>query len=374
MVKEENVLLEPIKIGDWECANRVLMAPLTRCRASDPYGVPSELAIEYYRQRASAGLIVTEASQVSRQGKGYLGTPGIYSDEQVEAWKPITEAVHQAGGLIVLQLWHVGRVSHPDLQENGEIPVSASAIGIEGGQVTVSPGIKKDSVVPRALETGEIPGIIEQFRHGAQCAKDAGFDGVEIHGANGYLLDQFTRSGTNHRTDAYGGSAKNRVRLPLEIAQAVVGVWGPGRVGYRISPTGEFGGMHDEDPVATFSALVQGLGKLGLAYLHAVEAFRGGERDDEILMPIVQAWKQCHTGNGVYIGNGAYTGATARTRVEEKQADAIAFGELFIANPDLPKRIDLEAPLNEPDSATYYTNGAEGYVDYPSLDEAEAGV
>jgi len=359
-------LFAPLTVGDLELPNRVLMAPLTRSRSSQPGDVPNDLMAEYYRQRASAGLIISEATQISPQGKGYAFTPGIHSQEQVEGWRGVTRAIHDAGGRIFLQLWHVGRISHVDLQPGGAAPVAPSAIRAasrtyisrDSGMVPVSE--------PRALETAEIPGVVDQYRAAAQNARDADFDGVEIHGANGYLLDQFLRSGTNHRTDAYGGALENRLRFPREVARAVVDVWGPDRVGYRISPTGDFNSMHDDDPAETFSALARDLADLEIAYLHAAEAFAGAPRDQDILGPIREAF------GGVYIANGSYTAETAREAIEAGRADAVAFGELFIANPDLPERFERDAPLNEPDQSTYYGGGAKGYTDYPTLAEQTA--
>jgi N-ethylmaleimide reductase len=359
-------LFQPLTVGDLELPHRVLMAPLTRSRSSQPGDVPNEMMAEYYRQRAGAGLIISEATQISPQGKGYAFTPGIFTEAQIEGWRTVTHAVHDAGGRIFLQLWHVGRISNTALQPGGAQPVAPSAIragsktyiDADSGMVPVSE--------PRALETHEIPGVVDQYRTAAQNAKDAGFDGVEIHGANGYLLDQFLRSGTNHRTDAYGGTLAKRLRFPREVAEAVVDVWGPGRVGYRISPTGDFNSMHDDDPAETFSALAGKLADLNIAYLHAAEAFAGAPRDQSILGPIREAF------GGVYIANGSYTAETAREAIEQGRADAVAFGELFIANPDLPERFRKNAPLTEPDKSTYYGGGAKGYTDYPTLAEQTA--
>ncbi len=359
-------LFKPVTVGDLELPHRVLMAPLTRSRATQPGDIPNEMNAAYYAQRAGAGLIVSEATQVSPQGKGYAFTPGIHSDEQVAGWELVTDAVHTRGGRIVLQLWHVGRISHVDLQENGAKPVAPSAIRAESQTY-----ISRDSGMvqvsePRALETDEIPGVVEQFRQGAQRAKDAGFDGVEIHGANGYLLDQFVRSGTNRRDDAYGGSVENRLRFPLEVAEAVVGVWGAGRVGYRVSPSGEFNGMTDDNPQETFGALAEKLGGMNLAYLHNVEIFRGSERDEAMIDTLKRAF------GGVYIGNGSYSKDLASERIESGKTDAVAFGELYIANPDLAERFRQGAPLNEPNRDTYYGGTEEGYTDYPSLTQQTA--
>ena len=360
-----DVLFESLKIGDIASPNRILMAPLTRSRARRPGDVPGSLNATYYAQRASAGLIVSEATQVSQQGRGYAGTPGIHTDEQVAGWRLVTGAVHRAGGLIVAQLWHVGRISHTDLQPGGIPPVAPSAIradaqtyvGFDSGPVPVSE--------PRALETEEIPGIVEQYVFAAQQAKAAGFDGVELHGANGYLLDQFTRDGANRRTDAYGGSLDNRLRLPVEVARGVADVWGPGRVGYRISPFATFNAMSDGDPERTFGTLAERLGGLGLAYLHVVERDQTQTdftpEQDRLTGLLKERF------GGVYVANGSYDGPTARARIRAGRADAIAFGRPFIANPDLPARLRVGAELAEPDPATFYGGGEGGYTDYPAL-------
>ena len=354
-------LFRPLTLGPLELPNRVLMAPLTRARAKQPGDAPWSLNAEYYAQRASAGLVIAEASQVSPQGKGYAFTPGIHTDAQVEGWKLVTDAVHAAGGRIFLQLWHVGRISHVDLQPDGAAPVAPSAIPAKSQTFISATSGMVDVSAPRALELDEIPGIVDQYRQGATRAKAAGFDGVEIHGANGYLLDQFTRDGTNQRTDAYGGSLDGRLRLPLEVAQAVVDVWGADRVGYRISPTGAFNDMSDADPVATFAGLAAKLGELGLVYIHVAESFGGGPRDDASTKAVREAF------SGVYLANGAYTAESAAERIDAGRADAVAFGELFIANPDLPARMRQGGPYNEPDTATFYGGEAQGYTDYPSL-------
>lgn len=359
-------LFRPLTAGELLLPNRVLMAPLTRSRSTQPGDVPNALNAEYYAQRAGAGLIISEATQVSPQGKGYAMTPGIHTDEQVAGWRLVTDAIHRAGGRIVLQLWHVGRISHTDLQPDGATPVAPSAIRAESQTYTSADSGMVPVSEPRALETDEIPGIVTQFRRGAQRAKDAGFDGVEIHGANGYLLDQFTRSGTNLRTDAYGGSLEKRLRFPIEVAEAVAGVWGSGRVGYRIAPSGAFNSMSDDDPIETFGTLAEKLGAMKLAYLHNAEAFAGSPRQDDVIDAVRTAFR------GVYIANGSYTGESARERLSAGKADAIAFGELYIANPDLAQRFRANAPLNEPNRATYYGGGPEGYTDYPTLAEQTA--
>jgi N-ethylmaleimide reductase len=358
-------LFAPITVGAFELPNRVLMAPLTRNRASQPGDVPCAMNATYYRQRASAGLIITEATQVSPMGKGYSFTPGIHSDEQVAGWRRVTGAVHAAGGRIVMQLWHVGRISHTSLLPDGAAPVAPSAIRASSQTFAADAGGFVDVSEPRALATDELAGVVAEYHAAAERAMDAGFDGVEIHGANGYLLDQFTRDGSNHRDDAYGGSLENRLRFPLEVVDAVCDVWGADAVGYRISPTGDFNDMTDSDPGATFTALATALGDRGLAYLHVVEAFAGGERDEAVLKTIREAFP------GVYIGNGGYTTEMAHARLAADQLDAVAWGERFISNPDLPTRIRLGAELTEPDRDTYYGGGAEGYTDYPALTEDE---
>jgi N-ethylmaleimide reductase len=361
-------LTSTITFGDIQAKNRVFMAPLTRARSQQPGDIPWQLNVEYYRQRASAGLIISEATQISQQGKGYAFTPGIHSNEQIAGWKEITDAVHEEGGKIFLQLWHVGRISHNDLQQDGNAPVAPSAIQAETQTFTSADSGMVPVSMPRALETDELPGIVEQFRIGAQNAKKAGFDGVEIHGANGYLLDQFTRDGTNQRTDNYGGSIENRIRLPLEITKAVVDVFGAGRVGYRVSPLGEFNGISDSTPADTFGALAAELGKLGLAYLHGVEAFGGQERDEEnerVHAIVRDNFK--NAGGTIYIANGGLTPDDAEQRIAEGKADAVAFGALFISNPDLPERIQQNGPYTEPNQETFYGGTEVGYTDYPAL-------
>ncbi len=358
-------LLTPVKLGPYTLSNRVVMAPLTRMRAGAG-NVPQPMNVTYYEQRASAGLIISEASQISPQGQGYPSTPGIHSDAQVVGWQAITQAVHKAGGLIFLQLWHVGRVSHPSLQEGGVLPVAPSALAPEGEAATFSG--PQPFVTPRALETHEIPGIVEQYRHGALQALKAGFDGVEIHAANGYLLDQFLQDGSNKRTDQYGGSIPNRVRLLLEVTEAVTGVWGADRVGVRLSPSGSFGSMSDSDPEALFSYVVQALDRFGLAYLHIVEPRVDGNVTlpnhdsgfpSRYFRPLFQ---------GLLISAGGYDQAEGNAVLAQGDADLVAYGRLFIANPDLPERFRLQAPLNKPDRNTFYGGDEKGYLDYPALD------
>lgn len=352
-------LLTPYKLGNLELPNRIVMAPLTRNRAGKG-NVPGALNATYYAQRASAGLIVAEATQVSPQGQGYPSTPGIHSAEQVEGWKLVTDAVHQQGGRIFLQLWHVGRVSHPDLQPDGALPVAPSAIAPKGEASTYEG--PKPFVTPRALETSEIPEIIEQYRKGAENALAAGFDGVEVHGANGYLLDQFLRDGTNHRTDEYGGSIENRARLLLEVTEAVTGVWGTNRVGVRLSPSGTFNDMHDSNPLATFSYVTEALNRFGLAYLHIIEVNEADLRHGGTEVP-TRPLRDRFT--GTLMVNGGYNRDRANAVLTQGEADLVSFGTLFLANPDLPQRFAKNGPLNPPDPATFYGGGEKGYTDYP---------
>jgi N-ethylmaleimide reductase len=349
-------LFEPYQLGPVRLSNRIVMAPMTRSRAIDG-NVPNPLAETYYRQRASAGLIVTEGSQVSSQGQGYIRTPGIHSPEQIAAWRKITAAVAREGGKMFLQLWHVGRVSHPDFH-GGALPVAPSAVAADG-EVYTAQGLKK-MVAPRALEADELPDIVEQFRKGAENAKAAGFDGVEIHGANGYLLDQFTRDGSNHRTDTYGGSIENRVRLPLEVTKAVIDVFGKDRVGYRISPNGTFNSMSDSDPRATFSHLTQRLSEVGLGYLHVTEPVNAESRVTPHLRKLFK---------GTFIVNGGYDEARGNAAIANGEADLVAYGVPFLANPDLPYRFGKKANLNAPDQATFYAGEEKGYTDYPAMVE-----
>lgn len=346
-------LLDPIRIGDLSLRNRVVMAPLTRCRSSAGR-VPNDLMRDYYVQRASAGMILSEATSVDPMGVGYPDTPGIWSDEQVAGWSRITEGVHRAGGLMLLQLWHVGRVSDP-IYLDGALPVAPSAIRPAGTVSLVRP--KKSFVTPRALERAEIPGIVDAYRRGALNAKRAGFDGVELHGANGYLLDQFLQDKTNTRTDDYGGPIENRARLMLEAVDAAIDVWGAGRVGLHLAPRGDAHDMGDSDPLATFSYVAREAGKRGLAFLCVRESL-GPNR-------IGPALKKAF--GGAYIANEAFTLATAQQVLDTDEADAVAFGQLFIANPDLPRRIAALANLNTPDPATFYAQGPAGYTDYPVL-------
>ncbi|GBD49791.1 alkene reductase [Methylopila sp. Yamaguchi] len=355
-----NSLFEPFKLGELTLANRVVMAPLTRNRAGNGF-VPGDLAAEYYAQRASAGLIVSEATQISQQGQGYQDTPGIYSQAQIDGWRKVTDAVHGKGGRIFLQLWHVGRVSHVDLQENGAAPVAPSAIRAET-QTFVNNGFA-DVSEPRALELNEIPGIVNDFRKAAANAVSAGFDGVEIHGANGYLLDQFAKDGSNVRTDAYGGSVENRSRLMLEVAAAVAEEIGAGRTGVRISPVSPFNGVSSSDPQAQFDHIVDGLDALGVAYIHVVEGATGGPRD---AAPFDFGSLRKRFRNA-YIANNGYDLELATRSLGEGKADLFAFGRPFIANPDLVDRLKTNAPLAHLNPATLYGGGAAGYTDYPAI-------
>jgi N-ethylmaleimide reductase len=354
-------LFSPSQLGNLELPNRIVMAPLTRQRAGKG-NVPHQLNATYYAQRASAGLIIAEATQVSPQGQGYPNTPGIHSPEQVAGWRLVTDAVHQQGGRIFLQLWHVGRISHPDLQPDGALPVAPSAIAPKGEASTYEGA--KPFVTPRALETSEIPKIVEQYRQGAANALAAGFDGVEIHSANGYLLDQFLRDGTNQRTDKYGGSIENRTRLLLEVTEAVTGVWGAKRVGVRLSPSGSFNDMRDSNPLETFSYTAQALNQFDLAYLHIFEATDADIEHGATVVPTSHLRERF---TGTLIVNGGYNREKGDTVIANNAADLVAFGTLFISNPDLPQRLALNAPLNQADPTTFYGNGngEKGYTDYP---------
>jgi 2,4-dienoyl-CoA reductase-like NADH-dependent reductase (Old Yellow Enzyme family) len=360
-----NSLFDPLKVGDLELPNRIVMAPLTRCRASAGR-VPNALMAEYYAQRASAGLILSEATSVSSQGVGYPDTPGIWSSEQVEGWKQITQAVHEAGGRIFLQLWHVGRVSHPDYL-NGELPVAPSAIAPAGYVSLLRP--QREFVTPRALAITELPGIVEDYRKGAENAKRAGFDGVEIHGANGYLLDQFLQDSTNYRDDIYGGSIENRARLLLEVTDAAISVWGTGRVGVHLAPRGDAHSMGDSNPLQAFGYAAEQLGRRGIAFIFTRE-FLGADR----ISPELK-----RRFGGVLIANEGFNRDTAQQVVAAGEADAVAFGKDFIANPDLVRRLQLNVALNPYDTATFYGYGLPdpkvGYTDYPCWDaDATEGV
>ncbi|MGA7712761.1 MAG: alkene reductase [Rhizomicrobium sp.] len=347
-------LFDPISLGALNLPNRIVMAPLTRSRATPDGRVPVPLMAEYYAQRATTGLIITEATAVDPMGVGYADTPGIWSDEQTEGWKLITQAVHDAGGRIVMQLWHVGRISDP-IFLNGKAPVSASAIAAKGDVSLVRP--KRPFPVPRALETDEIPGVIAAYRKGAENAKKAGFDGVELHGANGYLLDQFLQDGSNHRTDAYGGTREKRARLMLEAADACIEVWGADRVGMHLAPRGDAHDMGDSDRLAIFTYVARELGKRRIAFICAREA----RRDDSIGPRMKEAF------GGAYIVNEGFNQETAEKALADGVADAVAFGKPIISNPDLVARFKTGAPLNDWDMPTFYSGGAKGYTDYPAL-------
>ncbi|MBB2156796.1 alkene reductase [Gluconacetobacter diazotrophicus] len=356
-----SMLFTPFRAGALSLDHRVVMAPLTRLR-SEPGDMPGALMRQYYTQRTSrGGLIVSEATPVARAGYGYAGAPGIYDDAQIAGWRTITDAVHARGGRIVMQLWHVGRQSHHDLQPDGAAPIAPSAIQAEGYAYTASGPVPFS--MPRALELGEIPAIIEQFRQGAARAKAAGFDGVEIHGANGYLPDQFLQDGTNHRTDDYGGPIENRARFLLEITQAAIDVWGADRVGVRLSPSGTYGSMSDSNPQETFGYVAEKLDGMGIAYLHVVEPrIRGTELIAE--GDAVAARDLRGVFSGTLIAAGGFDGAGAEAIIRAGDADAVAFGRHFISNPDLPERLRHNLPLTPYDRSTFYGGGAHGYVDY----------
>jgi 2,4-dienoyl-CoA reductase-like NADH-dependent reductase (Old Yellow Enzyme family) len=346
-------LFDPLQVGDLHLPNRIIMAPLTRCRAAAGR-VPNALMVEYYRQRATAGLIITEATSVTPMGVGYPDTPGIWSAEQVTGWQKVTSAVHQAGGRIMLQLWHVGRISDPHYLD-GELPVAPSAIAAAGHVSLLRP--KQAYVTPRALETDEIAAIVAAFQLGAENAKKAGFDGVEIHGANGYLLDQFLQDGSNKRTDQFGGSTENRARLMLQVTDAVVAVWGPGRVGMHLAPRADAHSMGDSQRGDTFSYLVQQLSQRKIAFICAREA----KADDSLGPKLKQLF------DGVYIANEKFDKASANALLASGDADAVAYGIPYIANPDLVARFAKDAALNSPKPELFYGGGAEGYTDYPAL-------
>jgi N-ethylmaleimide reductase len=352
------LLFSPAGLGPFRLRNRAVMAPMTRNRAGDD-GVPTPIMAEYYAQRAEAGLIITESTQISPQGRGYPGTPGIHGDAQVEGWAAVVEAVHARGGLIFLQLWHAGRQSHPLVQQHGALPVAPSAIAPDG--MTVTGEGMKPFVTPRALATDEIAELAAQFGGAAANARRAGFDGVEINAANGYLIDQFLRDGSNHRTDRYGGPPQNRVRFLLEIVESVTAVVNPQRVGVRLSPTNPFGSMRDSDPKGTFGYAAHVLNGHTLAYLHGREA--GQTAFDW------QAWRRHF--QGAYIANGGYDLARAQQAIASGFADFVSFGALYLANPDLLERFRRRAPLNVPDKSTFYAGGARGLTDYPRLAEAD---
>ena len=359
-------LFTPFTAGEIVADNRLVMAPLTRNRADNETGEVSDMHVEYYRQRAGAGIIITEATQISPEGKGYFQTPGIHTEGQVAAWRKVTDAVHSEGGRIVIQLWHVGRISHTSLQPEGGKPVAPSAIA--AGVKTFTANGFEDTSEPRALDLDEMPRLVADYAHAAEMAKKAGFDGVEVHGANGYLLDQFLKTGSNKRDDAYGGSVENRARLLFEVLDAVTKVWGGERVGLRLSPFSPANGIEDANPQETFEYVVEGLNRYNLSYLHLVEGATGGSREldeGESIAALRGLFK------GPYMANNGYDREMALEAVANDKADLIAVGRPFIANPDLPRRWQMNGPLNEGDTDTYYGGGREGFTDYPTLEQAK---
>ena len=359
-------LFDTFRLGDLTLPNRIVMAPLTRNRAAAGF-VPSELAPQYYSMRADAGLLITEASQISQQGQGYQDTPGIYTEAQIEGWKKVTDAVHAKGGRIFIQLWHVGRVSHTSLQPNGGAPVAPSAL-TAATKTFVNNGFAETSA-PRALELSEISGIVEDYRRAAANAIKAGFDGVEVHGANGYLIDQFLKDGANQRTDAYGGSIENRTRFLLEVMDAVIAEIGAARTGLRLSPVSPANGISDSNPQALFNHVIEELEKRHPVYIHVVEGATGGPRDVAPDFFFEELRKRY---SGAWMVNNGYDLALANSVLADGKADLVAFGKPFIANPDLVERLRRDAPLNEVDRDTLYGGGAKGYVDYPTLKDAAA--
>ena len=363
-------LFSPIQVGDMNLANRIVMAPLTRNRAPD--AIPTPLMIEYYTQRATAGLLISEATAISQQGQGYSDVPGLYGTEQLDGWKKITDSVHQAGGKMIVQLWHVGRISHTDLQPDNGAPVAPSAITAKAKTVLIKDGtpVFVDTSTPRALSSEELPGIVHTYQAAARNAVEtAGFDGVEIHAANGYLLDQFLKNGSNQRTDDYGGSIENRARLTLEIVRAVTDAIGGGRTGIRLSPVTPAGDVHDTDPQPLFEYVVRQLASLNLAFVHIIEGATGGPRELADRPFDYAALKRAYRiagGKGAWMVNNGYDKALAEKAVAEG-ADLVAFGRPFIANPDLVRRLREDATMNTPDQATFYGGGVKGYTDYPTL-------
>ena len=359
-------LLEPLTLGPLTLPNRVLMAPLTRNRAQSE-GTPRDMAVDYYAQRATAGMVWTEATQIDPMGKGYVDTPGIHSDAQVDGWRKITDAVHAAGGRMCIQLWHVGRISHTSLLPDGRSPVSSTDRPADT-QTFTADGFQ-DCSKPEALTADGIREVIAQYDHAAQCARRAGFDAVEIHAANGYLLDQFLQDGVNDRTDDYGGTIENRMRLLREVIDTVAAYWDRDRIGVRLSPLGQANDMSDSDPEAHFGEIYRALSDEQIAFLHVVESFPGNDVDRDL----PRLLRREFTG-GLYIANGGYDAETGAAAIEDGHADAITFGRPFIANPDLPERIRLGADWAEPDPDTFYGGDEEGYTDYPALDEAASAA
>jgi len=368
-------LFSPITIGNLNLPHRIIMAPLTRSRAGQPGNYPTAMNVEYYRQRAGAGLIITEATQISQQGQGYAWTPGIYTQDQVEGWKGVSAAVHDAGGRIFLQLWHVGRVSHASFQPEGALPVAPSPIAAPGKTFIEDDdgnGVWADVPVPQELTADGIKKIVDDYVQAAKNAIEAGMDGVEIHAGNGYLLDSFINSASNQRVDIYGGTSENRARLLLEVTDAVAQAIGGKRVGVRLTPMGRFMGMHDENPERTFGYIAEELGSRGIAYLHLVEPAIVGTVKDNLVDPL---WDKIilqlrGSFGGVVIIAGGYTQASAEDAIQSGRADIIAFGRLFIANPDLPTRFESGGELNEPDPTTFFGGDAHGYTDYPAMSSA----
>ena len=359
-------LFEPTKVGNIDVKNRIFMAPLTRNRAK-PDGVHSDMAIEYYKQRASAGLIISEATQISAEGKGYINTPGIYNDDQVQQWKKITEAVHDADGKIICQLWHVGRISHSSLQPDHQKPMAPSAI--QADAMTYTEEGQTQTSEPQAMTKEDIERTLDDYARAAQCAKDAGFDGVELHSANGYLIDQFLHENANQRDDEYGGSIENRSRFLFEALDKIKSVWPEGHIGIRLSPTGKFNDMADTNVEELFSHVIEKLNKENLAYVHIVERFPGVDVSNEDLNVIQNLLGKL---KGFYMANGNYDLLKGETAIESGHADAISFGRPFIANPDLVHRLKIGAKLNEADHDTFYGGDEKGYTDYPFLEEKEA--
>jgi len=369
---EVKKLFTPLRVGSLELSHRVVMAPLTRLRSTQPGDVPNAMNARYYGQRASkGGLLITEATQISLQGKGYPAAPGIHSQEQIEGWKLTTAKVHAKGGFVFLQLWHVGRMSHSSLHPEVGLPVAPSAISPADGSKAMTAAFQQvEFELPRALGIEELPGIVADYRQAAENAKAAGFDGVEVHSANGYLLDQFLEDSSNHRTDAYGGSIENRARLLLEVVDAVVEMWGKDRVGVRLSPFGKFLDMGDSDPVALFTYVLEKLSERGIAYVHVVEPRVGNAGADAAIdgnaVDTAKTFRAAF--KGVFISAGGYDAETANEAITAFRADAIAFGRLFISNPDLPERLEKKSSLNAYDRATFYGGAEKGYTDYPALE------
>jgi N-ethylmaleimide reductase len=361
-----NTLFTPVNVGDLTLPNRIIMAPLTRRRAAKG-NLPTDLMAKYYEQRASAGLIISEATPISPQAIGYNNLPGIFTREQVEGWKKITHAVHKNGGCIFMQLWHVGRISHSLYQPGDALPVAPSAIS--ASEVITTPEGSMKMEVPRALETSEIAGIVDDYRNAAANAKEAGFDGVEIHGANAYLIDQFLHQSSNHRTDEYGGSIKNRARFALEVVNAVCSVWSSRRVGIRLSPSNVRNGMDDPDPAGLFGYLISQLNSFSLAYLHLVEPMFPLDNYPHMIPEVARHFRPIWKGPLITAGN--YNFEKGMAVISEGIADMIAYGRLFIANPDLPERFAKQLPINTPDAETFYYGGEKGYIDYPRIDSTE---